>query len=183
MTDGVNNQIYRITTSGVVTSYSDSADLNAGGHLDIITGPDGALWATGGSSHGNTIFRISLTQPDGFFDNAQTLGSLFYLQFQDGNLFGYYGFLQGSAATASAWRYHFDLGYEYVTAGDAAGDLYFYDLASAHWCYTSSALFPYLYDFTLSSWIYYFPNTQSAGHYTANPRYFSNLTTKMIFTM
>ena len=35
----------------------------------------------------------------------------------------------------------------------------------------------------LNSWIYYFPNTQSPGHYSTNPRYFSNLTTGVIFTM
>jgi hypothetical protein len=79
--------------------------------------------------------------------------------------------------------YHFDLGYEYVTAGDSGGDLYFYDLASNHWWYTNSFLFPYLYDFTLNAWLYYFPNTSSPGHYTANPRYFSNLTTGQIITM
>jgi len=49
--------------------------------------------------------------------------------------------------------------------------------------YTSSSLFPYLYDFTLNTFIYYFTNTTSPGHYTANPRYFVNLTTQKIFTM
>lgn len=63
-------------------------------------------------------------------------------------------------------------GPEYVTAGDANGDLYFYDLASNHWWHTSSSLFPSLYDFTLNSWIYYLPNTSSPGHYTTNPATF-----------
>ncbi len=79
--------------------------------------------------------------------------------------------------------YHFDLGYEYVAAGGGDGSLYFYDLASGHWWFNSSALFPYLYDFMLNAWIYYFPNTQSPGHYATNPRYFSNLTTGQILTM
>ncbi len=64
-------------------------------------------------------------------------------QFQDGNLFGYYGFLQGSAATPNAWLpYRFRLGIqEYVTGGDAGGDLFLYDLTSGHWWYSSSSLF------------------------------------------
>jgi hypothetical protein len=49
-----------------------------------------------------------------------------------------------------------------------------------HWWYSSANLFPYLYDFTLSTFIYYFPDP---GHYTNNPRYFSNLTTGKVFTM
>ncbi len=79
--------------------------------------------------------------------------------------------------------YHADLGYEFVTQGSVPGSVYFYDFASGHWWYTTSALFPYLYDFSLNTWIYYFPNTQSPGHYTANPRYFSDLTTGQILTM
>jgi hypothetical protein len=49
--------------------------------------------------------------------------------------------------------------------------------------YTSSTLFPYLYDFTLNNWLYYFPNTTNPGHYTTNPRYFSDLTTGKIISM
>src|ERR1700689_340929 len=72
----------------------------------------------------------------------ETLSNLYYLQFQDANLFGYYGFLQGSAATPNAWLYHFDLGYEYVTPGTASGTLYLFDLASGHWWFSASSLFP-----------------------------------------
>jgi hypothetical protein len=54
---------------------------------------------------------------------------------------------------------------------------------SGHRWYTSNTLFPYLYGFTLNTRIYYFPNAKGAGHYTTKPRYFSNLTTGMIFTM
>ena len=62
--------------------------------------------------------------------------------------------------------------------------MYLYDFASGHFGGTpDSSLFPYLYDFTLNAWIYYFPNTQNPGHYSSNPRYFSNLTTGQIFTM
>lgn len=119
-----------------------------------------------------------------FFSGEQTVTSVWnYLQFPNGNLFGYYAFTQGSAGTASAYLYHADLGYEFVTQGSVPGSVYFYDFASGHWWYTTSALFPYLYDFSLNTWIYYFPNTQSPGHYTANPRYFSDLTTGQILTM
>ena len=47
----------------------------------------------------------------------------------------------------------------------------------------STTLFPYLYDFTLNDWLYYFPDTKNPGHYTTNPRFFSNLTTGKIFSM
>ena len=105
------------------------------------------------------------------------------MQFPNGNLFGYYVFLQGAAGTATAVFYHADLGYEFVQPGSNPGDAFFFDFSSAHWWYTSSPLFPYLYDFTLNSWIYYFPNTHSSGHYTSQPRDFVNLTTGTIFNM
>jgi hypothetical protein len=47
----------------------------------------------------------------------------------------------------------------------------------------SASLFPHLYDFTLNTFIYYFPDTKNAGHYTTNPRVFSNLRTGQIFEM
>ncbi len=127
---------------------------------------------------------VSPVYTNAFFNGQQALSPVFsYLQFANGSLFGYYAFLQGSASTASGWFYHPDLGYEYVTGADPAGDLYFYDLASNHWWYSSGSLFPYLYDFNLNSWIYYFPDTSNPEHYTANPRYFSNFSTGKIFTM
>jgi hypothetical protein len=127
---------------------------------------------------------VSAIYPDAFFNGEQALSSMWsYLQLPDGNPFGYYAFLQGSPSTPNAWLFHDDLGYEYVVPGSASGSVYFYDLASNHWWYTSSSLFPYLYDFTLNSWIYYFPNTANPGHYTTSPRYFSNLTTQQVLTM
>jgi hypothetical protein len=119
-----------------------------------------------------------------FFSGAVSVGApWYYLQLPGGSLFGYYVFLQGSASTANAFFYHADLGYEYAQPGASAGSAYFYDFASSHWWYSSSSLFPCIYDFTLGDWLYYFPNTESPGHYTTNPRYFSNLTTEQIFTM
>ncbi len=115
--------------------------------------------------------------PAAFFAGEASLGSnIYYLQFPNGNLFGYYS-LQFFPII-----YHFDLGFEaFVDGGN--GSAYLYDFTSSHWFFTSPSLFPYLYDFTLSSWLYYFPDTKNPGHYTTNPRSFSNLTTGKIITM
>jgi hypothetical protein len=112
-----------------------------------------------------------------FFTGEVSLGSgVYYLQFPNGTPFGYYNYPSTSII------YHYDMGFEAFIAGSGA-DAYLYDFTSSHWLYTSSSLFPYLYDFSLKTWIYFFPSTTNAGHYTANPRYFSNLTTGKIFTM
>lgn len=115
--------------------------------------------------------------PTAFFTGQINLGSgVYYLQFQNNNLLGYYTFVTNSIF------YHYDMGYEGFIPGPAA-DVYLYDFATTHWLYTGSTLFPYLYDLTLNAWIYYFPDTKNPGHYTTDPRYFSNLTTGQIFTM
>jgi hypothetical protein len=112
-----------------------------------------------------------------FFNGENFLsGIVYYLQFPNGNLFGYYEYLSSSIL------YHFDMGYEAFIPG-SGNQTYFYDFASGHWWYTSASLFPYLYDFTLNNWLYYFPATNNPGHYTANPRSFSDLTTGKIITM
>jgi subtilase family serine protease len=112
-----------------------------------------------------------------FFNGEDSLGSgVYYLQFPDNNLFGYYNY------PSSSILYHYDMGFEAFIAGSAS-DIYLYDFTSSHWWYTSSTLFPYLYDFTLNAWLYYFPDTANPGHYTTNPRYFSNLTTGKIIQM
>jgi CubicO group peptidase (beta-lactamase class C family) len=119
----------------------------------------------------------SPSTPAAFFAGEVSLGSgVEYLKFPNSTVFGYYNFV------ASAIFYHYDMGYEAFIPGSAS-DVYLYDFTSGHWWYTSNTLFPYLYDFTLKTWVYYFPNTTSPGHYTTNPRYFSNLTTGQIFTM
>ncbi len=120
-----------------------------------------------------------MAEPPEFFIGEVSLGSgVYYLQFPNGTLFGYYNF------PSFLIVYHYDLGFEsFVDALDGNAGAYLYDFASSHWFYTSPSLFPYLYDFALNAWLYYFPNTKSAGHYTTNPRYFSNLTTSKIFTM
>jgi CubicO group peptidase (beta-lactamase class C family) len=112
-----------------------------------------------------------------FFAGEFFVGSGTYqLQFSPASQFGYYGYLSSSIL------FHQDMGYEaFIPSTD--GQIYFYDFSTGHWWYTSPSLFPYLYDFTLNTFIYYFPDTKTAGHYTTNPRYFSNLTTGQIFTM
>jgi hypothetical protein len=129
---------------------------------------------------GNVTGALTITDlgdtPAAFFTDEVNVGSgVDYLQFPD-NLFGYYSFV------ASSIFYHYDMGFEAFIPGLGA-DIYFYDFTSSHWFYTSNTLFPYLYDFTLKTWIYYLPDRKNPGHYTTNPRYFSNLTTGLIFTM
>ncbi len=126
-----------------------------------------AVWSftTGASSH-----------PD-FFNGESSLGSaVYYLLLPGGNLFGYYSYLPNLIL------YHFDMGYEAIIPSTGSA-IYFYDFATGHWWYSSASLFPYMYDFTLNAWVYYFSDTKTSGHYTTNPRYFSNLTTGKIFTM
>jgi uncharacterized repeat protein (TIGR01451 family) len=139
------------------------------------TATTGVLQATG--SDPTNITPVTGTVP-AFFTGEVSLGSgVYYLQFSNGNLFGYYNF-----PVFPTILYHYDMGFEaFIDGGNGAA--YLYDFTSGHWFYTSASLFPYLYDFTLQTFIYYFPNTTEPGHYTSNPRYFSNLTTGKIFTM
>ncbi len=122
---------------------------------------------------------MEIAEPPEFFLGEVSLGSgVYYLQFPSNAVFGYYNF------PGFPILYHYDMGFEsFIDAMDGNAGAYLYDFASGHWFYTSPSLFPYLYDFTLNAWLYYFPNTKSPGHYTSNPRYFSNLTTGKIITM
>jgi len=126
-----------------------------------------------------TLQFTSVTNPvqGTFFAGEVALGNgIYYLQFPNTSVFGYYGYLGGG------WIYHLDLGYEYVVLGNGP-EVYLWDLTTGHWWYTNTTTFPYLYDYTLNAWIYYFPDTHNAGHYTTNPRYFVNMTTRQTFTM
>jgi hypothetical protein len=156
--------------SGIATAAAFTANANAGTYT--VTAASAGL-PTAGFALTNTS---AATHP-AFFNGEDFLGgSIYYLQFPDTNLFGYYSYLSNSIL------YHQDMGYE-AFLPSTGGQIYFYDFASGHWWYSSASLFPYLYDFTLNTFIYYFPDTKNAGHYTANPRYFVNLTTGKIFTM
>ncbi len=124
-----------------------------------------------------TVFDPSLGSYPPYFDGQASLGGgVYYLQFPNNNIFGYYNF------PSSSILYHYDMGFEAFIPGSGSG-LYLYDFTTGHWWYTGATLFPYLYDFNLGLWIYYFPNTKSAGHYTTGPRYFGNLINGTIFTM
>ena len=133
----------------------------------------------GGSNQANGSDTTTILQASPFFSGAISMGSgIYYLQFPNGTLFGYYGY------SSSGWICHQDLGYEYVLpSGDSSNGVYFWDLSSSHWFYTNPGSFPYLYDFTLNTWLYYFPDTTNRGHYTTNPRWFANMTTGKTFTM
>jgi hypothetical protein len=122
---------------------------------------------------GTTTF----TAVPAFFTGQVSVGSgVEYLQFPNSTVFGYY------TLVATSILYHYDMGYEAFIPGSAS-DVYLYDFTSGHWWYSSNTSFPYLYDFTLNAWLYYFPDTKNSGHYSTNPRSFSNLTTGQIFTM
>ncbi len=157
-----------ITVTVNVAANANSPQINL-----VSVGGGGSLAA---SATDSTI--ITQTGHPAFFAGEVALGSgIYYLQFPDGNLFGYYAYM------GSGFIFHFDMGYEYVDPVSSGNGVYLWDYASGHWFYTNASLFPYLYDFTLNAWIFYFPDTKNAGHYTTNPRYFVNLTTGVIFTM
>jgi hypothetical protein len=116
-----------------------------------------------------------------FFSGAVPLSNgVYYLALPGGNIFGYYSYLPDPN-----YIYHFDMGYEYVVdAGDGQGGVYLYDFSSSHWWYTSRTYeFPYVYDFSLNAVLYYYPDTQNAGHYTTNPRYFYNFATGQVIAL
>ena len=111
--------------------------------------------------------------PTFFTGEASTGEGWYYLAFPDGNSFGYYNY------HFWPWLYHADLGFEYVVeSGNAAHGVYLYDRLLAQWFYTDTTSFPYLYNFSAGAWYWYEPAQDSPGHYTSNPRWFLNMTTK-----
>lgn len=194
---GASNAASYLFTEGSAGTCTGGASqtLNSGdsftGTISIASLPAGEYCIGLNANNSNDpAFALSFSTPvsaaysNAFFNGQEASTSAFsYLQFADGNPFGYYGFLAGSPSSVSAWLYHDDLGYEYVMPGAASGSVYFFDLASGHWWYTSNALFPYLYDFAFNDWLYYFPANDKPGHYTSNPRVFFNFTLNKAFTM
>ena len=186
----------------------DIARLNADGSLDLGfdpgSGSDGTVLGValqadgkivlGGSFHfidgvaRNQIARLNGTPPGPppspthppFFNGETALGdNLFYLQFPNGNFFGFYSDLY------YPFLYHYDLGYEYVfDVNDGEGGIYLYDYPSGHYFYSSPNYpFPYLYDYTLGAILYYFPDPNREGHYSSSPRTFVNLSTGEIISL
>ncbi len=139
-----------------------------------------SIGATDSGGGGTAVLDLNFsTRPAFFIGEAALANGVYYLQFPNGDYFGYYSFLSDPN-----YIYHFDLGYEYVfDAADGHGGVYLYDFASKTFFYTSPGFpFPYLYDFTLNAVLYYYPKNGSAGHYTTNPRYFFNFATGKIIT-
>ena len=125
----------------------------------------------------------SSTGHPAFFSGEAALNNgVYYLALPNGTPFGYYSYLQDPN-----YIYHFDMGYEYmIDANDGVGGIYFYDFASSHWWYTGRQYpFPYIYDFGLGTGtlVYYYADTNNAGHYTTNPRYFYDFPKGEIITL
>ncbi len=122
--------------------------------------------------------------PQAFFTGEQSVGDCWYwLSFNQSSgqvPFGYYTY------TSAGWMDHLDLGWEYVfdaNSPSCVGCVYFYDNTSGHYFFTSPSLFPYLYDYTLNVWLWYVPDVTQPGNYTANPRFFVNLTTDQVISL
>jgi hypothetical protein len=158
------------STSGSSTEYF--AFYNAGSGFFMVTQP------SGGYEVGN--FTVSNLIPTMFFIGQTDLSTnVDWLQFPNGNTFGYYDVMDFGFPCF----YHFDMGFEwYFDANNSEHGAYLYDFSSKTFFYTDPQTFPNLYDFTLKSWIYYFPDPNQAGHYTSKPRYFYNYETKRIIT-
>ena len=124
--------------------------------------------------------NISPNYVSSFFEGETPLDTAYYLQFSNGNYFGYYAYLSDRH-----YIYHFDLGYEYVfDANDGKSGVYFYDFKSNGFFYTSPVFpFPYLYDFSLSTVLYYYPDPTNPGHYNTNGyRFFYRFDTGQIIS-
>jgi streptogramin lyase len=122
----------------------------------------------------------SVGHPAFFAGEAALSNGVYYLQFANGSIFGYYSYLPDPH-----YIYHFDLGYEYIAdPNDGKSSVYLYDFASSHWWYTSPMFaFPYIYDFSRNAFLYYYPDASNAGHYTAKPRYFYDFANGQIITL
>ena len=132
-----------VTGTGSVAALAQQPDgrLVVGGHFTSLDGV----------AH-NQIARFSNGGTPAFFAGNVSVGSgFYYLQFANGNPFGYYN-LAGSGY-AFPYFFHDDLGLEYFfDADDGLGGAYLYDFASSTFFYTSPTYsWPYLYDFTLNS--------------------------------
>lgn len=114
-----------------------------------------------------------------FAGEAPLSNGVYYLALPNGTPFGYYSYMADSN-----YIYHFDAGYFYVIDANDGGGAYLYDFTSSHWWYTGRSYpFPYIYDFSLGAFIYYYPDTNNAGHYTTNSRYFYNFTASAIISV
>jgi hypothetical protein len=157
------------------STESAALKLRAALSLAVPAGPPHFIPARPSASR-----RAAAAHPAFFAGEAALSNGVFYLALPNGNPFGYYSYLADPN-----YAYHFDAGYEYLyDANDGKGGIYLYDFASAHWWYTGRQYpFPYVYDFSLNAFLYYFPDTNQTGHYTANPRYFYNFNAAKIIAL
>ncbi len=174
------------TTSVVNLAGSGVQDTVKALYINGAAQPAGTYGAPGSGATYTTLANFTGTgelqvAPDGiphpsFFSGEVALSNgVYYLQFANGNPFGYYSYLSDSN-----YIYHFNLGYEYVfDAADGNGGVYFYDFTSKGFFYTSPGFgFPYLYDFTLQTVLYYYPDPTHPGQYNTNGvRYFYDFAT------
>ncbi len=177
---------YRITLQGALTPlYARGTTIGGtiNGGNGFIQGSDGGFYGTdsGQDETAGSVFKLAIkSHPTFFTGQVPLVNEVGYLAFPNGNIFGYYSFLDNPS-----YLYHFDLGYEYLfDAKDGHGGLYLYDFASSDFFYTSPIFpFPYLYDFGLQSVVYYYSDPNNAGHYnTDGVRYFYNFATGQIIT-
>ena len=151
--------------------------LQSDGRVVTASDPNGSLV---GATVGNVYRYYDLTLPT-FFTGEVYLGNgVYYLQFPDGNPFGYYSYLGDPH-----YIFHDDLGYEYVfDANDGKSGVYLYDFASNDFFYTSPTFpFPYLFDFGLNAVLYYYPDPNNPGRYNTNGvRYFYDYATGQTIT-
>ena len=141
----------------------------------VFAVPDNGLYDNAGG-----VSVVVQKRPAFFAGEAALSQGVYYLQFADGNPFGYYTFLSDPD-----YVYHFDLGFEYVfDAADGRDGVYFYDFTSKTFFYTSPTFpFPYLYDFSLNTVLYYYPDPGNGGHYNTNGvRYFYDFATGKVIS-
>ena len=112
------------------TAVAVAATANSGYSFTNWTGP------VAGATSASTTLIMNVPQTvtanfsgssghPAFFSGEDLLGGIvYYLQFPDGNLLGYYEYLSSSIL------YHFDMGYEAFLPG-SGGSIYFYDLGVA----------------------------------------------------
>ena len=190
--DGVaRNNLARLNSNGSLDTSFDPGSGTDSPINSVIVQANGKIVLGGQFTVVNGVPRRGIARLNGtppspppthppFFRGETALGNnLFYLQFPNGNFFGFYSDLY------YPFLYHYDLGYEYVfDVNDGEGGVYLYDYASGHYFYTSPNYpFPYLYDYTLRAILYYFPDPNREGHYTSNPRTFVNLSTGEIISL
>ncbi len=174
--NGLNAALYPLSGTASLRDITigNNGLYNCTKGYDLVTGL--------GTPDFNVLYQKLLTVNThaAFFTGEAALSNgVYYLSFPNGDYFGYYSYLSNPR-----YIYHFDLGYEYwFNANDGKDGVYLYDFASGTFFYTSPTFpFPYLYDFSLNAVLYYYPNTNSTGHYTTNPRYFYNFGTGAIIT-